>query len=428
MTRVDVSAPVVVLGFHHGGLGIARSLGRWGVGVHGVDADPRAPAFASRFCRGRGVWSLSRADPAASVEFLLRFAPAAECVLVAATDDAALFVAEHADALSARYRFPRNPPELVRAMSDKRALYHLCRRLGVPTPETVFPASRAEVEAFAAAAPFPVMLKGIDGLRLQARRGVKMTIVRTPAELLAAYDALEDPREPNLMLQEYVPGGDDTIWMFNGYFDAASRCVAGFTGKKLRQHPVHTGSTSLGICLENPEVFRLTTAFMAAVGYRGVLDIGWRYDARDGGYLLLDPNPRIGSTFRLFVDRDGMDVARYLYLDLTGQPLPRAHQREGRKWMVEERDLESVLDYLAEGSLTVGEWLRSLRDVEEAAWFARDDLRPFLRVAGATAARGVRAAARRAARLGRGAGAAAGRGYAPRPGASVPAGPAAEGA
>ena len=395
MKGVDASVPVVVLGFHHGGLGIARSLGRWGVAVHGIDGDPRAPAFASRYCRGRAVWSVARSDPRATVDFLLRSAPAERSILVPTSDDAALLVAEHADELSGRYLFQRNPPELVRALCDKRALYHLCRRLDVPTPETVFPQCAADVEAFAASAAFPVMLKGIDGLRLQARTGVKMAIVRDAAELRERYKALEDPREPNLMLQEYIPGGDDTIWMFNGYFGADSGCVAGFTGKKLRQHPVHTGSTSLGICLENPEVYRLTADFMRKVSYRGILDIGWRYDARDGGYKLLDPNPRIGSTFRLFVDRAGMDVARWLYLDLTGQPLPAAAEYAGRRWMVEERDLESVLDYFREGSLGPGEYFRSLRGVEEAAWFARDDLRPFLRVAGATALRGVRAAGRR---------------------------------
>lgn len=393
--RIDPSVPVVVAGMHHGGLGIARTLGRWGVAVHGIDADPRAPALRSGWLRSARVWPFHARPAEETVDFLLRTAPADRSLLVPTSDDLALLVAEHADALSARYLFQRNPPELVRALSDKRALYHLCRSLGVPTPETAFPRCRGEVEAFAASAVFPVMLKGIDGLRLQRRTGVKMAIAATPAELLERYAALEDPASPNLMLQQYIPGGDDTVWMFNGYFDARSACRAGFTGKKLRQHPVHTGATSLGICLDNPEVHRLTVEMMGAIGYRGILDIGWRYDARNGGYLLLDPNPRIGSTFRLFVDQRGMDVARWLYLDLTGQPLPEPAEYQGRKWMVEERDLESSLDYAREGTLTLAEWLRSLRGVEELAWWARDDVRPFATVATRTLGRGVRSLARR---------------------------------
>ena len=36
---------------------------------------------------------------------------------------------------------------------------------------------------------------------------------------------MEDPDQTNLMLQEYIPGGDDSVWMFNGYSDANSECL-----------------------------------------------------------------------------------------------------------------------------------------------------------------------------------------------------------
>jgi predicted ATP-grasp superfamily ATP-dependent carboligase len=165
--------------------------------------------------------------------------------------------------------------------------------------------------------------------------------------------------------------------MFNGYFDRQSECAFGVTGRKLRQFPVHTGATSLGICEENRTVRELTCRFMRAIGYRGILDIGFRYDARDGGYKLLDPNPRIGQTFRLFVAKEGWDVARLLHADLSGQKLPRATPNEGRRWVVEDWDLESCLDYRREGNLPLAEWVSSYVGVEEGAWFAWDDPRPI---------------------------------------------------
>ena len=49
------------------------------------------------------------------------------------------------------------------------------------------------------------------------------------------YRALEErPDNPNILFQEYIPGRDEDVWMFNGYFDRDSRCLAGFTGVKLR--------------------------------------------------------------------------------------------------------------------------------------------------------------------------------------------------
>src|SRR5437660_1734734 len=121
------------------------------------------------------------------------------------------------------------------------------------------------------------------------------------------------------MLQEFIPGGPETSWMFNGYFNPSSDCLIGFTGYKIRQFPPYVGATSLGIYQRNKQVNQVTREFMKAVGYQGILDIGYRYDARDGRYKVMVVNPRIGATFRLFVVENGMDVARALYFDLTGQ-------------------------------------------------------------------------------------------------------------
>jgi predicted ATP-grasp superfamily ATP-dependent carboligase len=221
------------------------------------------------------------------------------------------------------------------------------------------------------------MLKGIHGKSLERRSGKRMFITRTREELLALYDRYEDPSHPNLMLQEYIPGSDDSVWMFNGYFNDKSECLFGITGRKIRQAPVYTGATSLGICLKNEVVDETTKRFMKDIGYKGILDIGYRYDKRDGKYKVLDINPRIGTTFRLFVGKNGLDVARVEYFDLTGQRVPTSQIIEGRKWLVEEADLVSSIRYFHDRNLTFGQWAKSYRGLQETAWFAGDDILPF---------------------------------------------------
>jgi predicted ATP-grasp superfamily ATP-dependent carboligase len=209
-----------------------------------------------------------------------------------------------------------------------------------------------------------------------------MVTVHSPNELIEQYKEMEEPGFPNLMLQEYIPGGDDQIFMFNGYFDQTSDCRIGLTGYKIRQFPVHVGCTSLGECRWNETVSKLTTQFMKAIGYRGVLDIGYRFDARDGQYKVLDINPRVGQAFRLFVAEGDIDVVKALYLDLTGQSLPMIIPREGRRWLIEDYDLTSSHDYYQEGTLRFGEWVRSFKGVEESAWFNWRDLYPFVKMVG----------------------------------------------
>jgi len=378
MYGVNPSVPVVVLGFHYGGLRGARSLGRLGVQVHGLDPDPRAPGFASRYCHSAHVWDCERAPAADTLAFLdelgRQIGPA---VLIPTSDATAALVAEHTDELRHRFLFASVPAELMRALTDKRQVFRLAQRAGVPTPAVLFPRSGDDVARFLQHITFPIVLKAINPARLERRTGQRLLVVHTPDELLVRYAEWEDVEAPNLMLQEYIPGADETVWMFNGVFNERSECVAAFTGQKLRQHPSDGGATSLGRCAQNESIVRLTIDFMRTLGYRGVLDIDYRYDARDGLYKLLDPNPRIGATFRLFVDEQGMDVARLYYLELTGQPVRPTPMRTGRTWIVEERGLATSVYRAADGTLSLRDWWRSLREVEEAAWYARDDRRPF---------------------------------------------------
>lgn len=387
--------PVVVIATTaYSALGFARSLGRLGVPVYGVHPDARSAAARSRYWRRSHTWDLAAAPAARSVEWFLALGRSlSPRPLLVATDDAGcLFLADHGEALREAFDFPPQPPGLTRALSSKQQMYHLCMRHGVPTAETCFPRSRADVVRYAREARFPVMLKGIDTQALHRRVGRRMCRVEDAATLLALYDRWETPGSPNLMLQEFIPGGCERIWMLTAYFGAGSECRFAMSGRKLREYPAYSGVTSLGVVETNPEVLALTARFMRALGYRGILDLDYKLDERTGTYKALDANPRPGANFRLFVDRYGTDAARVLYRDLTGQPLPAVVPHEGRRWVVEDFDCAASARYVRDGALGVGAWLRSYRGVQEAAWFAADDPLPALARGGRVLAQVVRQA------------------------------------
>jgi D-aspartate ligase len=378
------NTPVVVLNmFNHVGVGVVRSLGRLGVPVYGVHAEARSASSASRYCRRTFRWDIRQAAGEDSVSYLQRVAIelGRRPILIPTEDISCLFVADNSEALREHFDLPSQPAGLTRSLSSKHGMYLLCKKHGVPTPETHFPRSRDEVEAFAATATFPVVMKNVDTPIFEdhypERAGAGKAIVRDRAELLETYERSLRTSAGHVLLQEYIPGGAESVWMFNGYYDSRADCLVAFSGRKLRQYPPYIGQTSLGLCTWNDTVVATTKRFLKALGYRGIVDMEYQYDARDGRYKLLDVNPRIGAAFRLFVGTNGMDVARALYLDLTGQPVPSAAPREGRKWLVENYDLVSSAKYGRDRRLTLRGWLRSFADVEETAWLALDDPAPF---------------------------------------------------
>ncbi len=381
----DTSTPVLVLTttaerLLQTPLAVARSLGRLGVAVHIAHPGPPLPYDRSRYVAGRFPVCADATDPHKLLSDLLGMADRMDgkAILVPVDDTAALYVDEHADALGERYLFQRRPPELAASLADKAALHRLCTQRHMPTARTAVPASVAEVVDHAAATGFPIVVKLMDPRRRCAKTP-SVTIARDLRELLAVYHhASGEDGTPNLVLQEYLPGGAESVWMLNAYFDAGSRCLAAFTGVKLRQCPPETGPTSLGVCRANETVVRQATAFLSDLGYTGIVDLGCRYDPRDRRYKLLDVNPRIGATFRLFVDSE-VDVVRAQYLDLTGQVVPPSRTPDGRRWLDEPHDLYASLRLLRPGLGPVA-WVRSLHGVAETAWFAADDPAPFVQM------------------------------------------------
>ncbi len=380
---LDVSTPAVVLKLdpnvlHHGGLGVIRSLGRLGVPVYGVHEGPWAPAASSRYLRGRCYWQPDPGDAGRIQAGLLQLAEriGRPAVLIPTDDAGAIFLAEHGAALRRSFLFPRQPAGLPRQLAGKYSLHELSRTLGVPSPRAALPETIGAASDFAAAAGFPLVAKlsrpwqgGHDKLR-------STSIVTSRRELDGIYEACA-AAGAELMLQEFIPGGPGQDWFFHGYCDASSACRPAFTGLKERSYPAHAGLTSLGQSVPNSRLRGQVTQLLSRLGYRGILDLDLRFDRRDGQYKLLDFNPRLGAQFRVFRDTAGLDVARAEYIDLTGGTLPAGEQVQGRRFLVENYDPIGALGYWRRGELGVGSWLASMRSVDEVAWFARDDIRPF---------------------------------------------------
>lgn len=387
-TQLDTSTPAVILKLdrnvmHHGGLGAIRSLGRLGVPVYGVHEDPLTPAAHSRYLHGRWIWRPPAGDAERVHAGLVTIAEriGRRAVLIPTDDAGAIFLAEHGTDLRGAFLFPDPPAGLPRRLAGKYTLYQLCRELGVPGVAATLPASLADAQNFAGQVGFPLVAKLATPWLTGGTPGLRSTsVIRTRDELVPAYRACAEQDGAALMLQEYIPHRPGQDFFFHGYVhghrDADSRCQPGFVGIKERSYPAHAGLTSFGRWVDNPELHRQATELVNRLGFRGIVDLDYRRDPRDGQYKLLDFNPRLGAQFRLFSDAAGVDVVVAAHLDLTGRDVPAGSPRIGRSFLVENYDLIAALRYRRDG-LDLKSWVESLRRVDELAWFARDDLAPF---------------------------------------------------
>jgi len=221
----------------------------------------------------------------------------------------------------------------------------------------VTPGSREELEAFAATARFPLVIKNAEPWERRRRPVVPYTtVVRSQQELLAIVsrsswgggrpDLAGPPpqaRPASLIVQEFIPDECSQDWVTDLYCAADSSSLVVLTGLKVRTWPPTAGATSCGQSVFNPEVAALAERFCKEIGYIGIADLDWRLDLRDGQYKLVDFNPRLGSRFRLSETESGVDVVRALHLDLTGRQVPRSPQIEGKRIVLEHVDVPARL-------------------------------------------------------------------------------------
>lgn len=377
---MDVSTPVVVIyRGNQGAYGIARSLGALGVPLYLAlhDGAP-TPLSASRYWRETVRWDFDVAADE-SIARLLALAQRLEArhgskpLLLTASDWAAIFIETHAAALADGFVFPYAETGVVRALANKWTMFLAARDNDVPTPLTALPQSLEDVEAFLEDAMLPVVAKAADTFLPHAPSSL---IAQDRAAVLEKFRSDAELGPPNMILQEFVPGNIDDVWMCNAYFDRDGRCRVAYTGRKLRQLS-STGIATLAVCEQNETVAHQVQALLEGMGYRGCVGVGHRYDARDGRYKLLDVNARISGVFRLFRPTNGIDVVRTCYLDLTGQEVEVGELDVGRKWLLED-DIFVSLPKIRRGELSLRPWLRSFRGVREAQWFSRRDPKPFL--------------------------------------------------
>jgi len=284
------------------GLAVVRALAPAGVACHGVHYDAGTPAMATRLARGHAApdW---RVDPEALVDFLVELAGELGLAGAGGMDGdrpgpppASLFVCHDAAlgpvwAAAARLRAAGLHPAFASArplaeLLDKRTQLEAAARVGVAAPWTRW-GEAADLAAAAGECPFPAILKpAFSHLGVKAL-GAKALRCADAAELRAALAAAPGIE---LLLQEYVPGGDDQLYTA-GLFAGAGRHVA-FTGRKLKQHPPGLGIARLAEAVDEPGLVPGGVALLAELGYEGIAQVEYKHDERDGSFRLMEVNFR----------------------------------------------------------------------------------------------------------------------------------------
>ena len=366
------TAPAVVLqSSYANGLGVIRDLGREGVPVVAADPNARALGFVSRYAAGVVV-----PDPAddeeefvAGLEALGRELPR-RAVLFPTHDEYVWAVSRHAGRLETLFRVPFSSWETMHRVADKEEQLRAAWRAGVDTPATRFVRDAADLEEAGSRTTFPAIFKPVASLAFKSRFGRPVLVIPSREELLEVYRRVDDCG--TLMLQEIVPGGDDELYTVGSYLDAASRPLAIFTGRKLRQHPRTFGTSRFAESVWLPDLADAAVRLLAELRFHGVSQVEFKRDHRDGRYKLMEVNARHWLWHSL-ATHCGVNLSLAAYRDAVGEPSVSPPQTDGARWILTLKDTTDSLLEIRRGELTAGAWLASLGGTRVDGVFALDD-------------------------------------------------------
>lgn len=365
--------PAIVLGGEVNALSIARSLARAGVAVYAVNEDA-SPTRHSRYVHW--IPMPARATPDDWAAFLLGRGGASlrEGVLLAASDAALEFVAEHRAELGTRFRLDLSNPSAQRCMLDKLCTYRAAVAAGVPTPRFWAIASAADVGAARQELVYPVIVKPRHSHIFEARFRRKFFKAESFEQTVAAVDVALGAGS-DVLLMEVIPGGDDQLCSYYTYLDEAGQPQFEFTKRIIRRHPVNMGPATYHVTDHIPALREPALALFRHVGLQGVANVEFKLDPRDGVLRLIECNARFTASNELLV-RAGFDMARWVYRRILDErPTMPETYRDGLHLWSPAQDLQAFLELHAAGDLDWLGWIRGLLHRQTfPVWDWRDPL------------------------------------------------------
>ena len=354
----SATPPAIILGGDANALSVARSLVREGVVVYAVNEASSSTRF-SRYVRWVPMPDSATFDHWGAYLFGPASEPARGAVLLAASDAALEFIAANRPRLEERYRLDISDVDAQHCMLDKLCTYRAAEAAGVATPKFWSVAPDADLARLRTELVYPLIVKPRYSYSFEAQFGRKFFVADSFETAVHAVDVAHEAGA-DVLLMEMIPGADDQLCSFYTYLDLDGEPQFAFTKRIIRRYPVNMGSATYHVTDHIPELAKPSIALLKHVGVRGLANVEFKFDARDGSLRLIECNARFTASNELLT-RAGFDLSTWIYHRVIGDDprLPDTYPDGLHLWSPAS-DIRAFLALHAQGQLGLFGWIRSL--------------------------------------------------------------------
>ena len=358
-----------------------RALGAAGIPIVAVYYDRNDPAYVSRYVTESILCPHPEHEEARFHEFVANLATRYPNGVMLPSNDFTLVALSSLPELpeqSAKIAMPN--AQIVSQCIEKDHTYGLANSIGVRAPLTATVHNLDEALEQAELIGFPCLLKPTVGHRFFSVLRVKMFKLTCADALREAWSKIADI-DDDMLIQEFIPGGDDHGVNYNALWHKGQPQVE-VTAEKLRLSPRGIGFPTVVVNRFIPEIIEPARAMLAALDYHGFANVEFKRDARNGEYVLMEINPRLNQSLLLSVST-GMNFALMAYRQCLGLPIGNYAEidpyRVRRYYIDTDRDIREAFKELLTGKLSLKAFLSPYLSRQVSATFSWSDPLPFFK-------------------------------------------------
>ena len=174
------------------------------------------------------------------------------------------------------------PEQLLETFDTKDRFYALCEQYGMDYPKTVIAAPDERIEvADRLPFDFPIVVKpensnALDYLRCHFEGQKKVFFFDTREEYLTMVHSMNgSDYRGKLILQEFIPGGDDAMRVLNSYSDTDGTVRAMCLGQPVLEYydPKSAGNYAAILSRGDTLLYDKMQRFLQAIGYVGPFEL-----------------------------------------------------------------------------------------------------------------------------------------------------------
>jgi D-aspartate ligase len=207
-------------------------------------------------------------------------------------DKSALYLVKRKKELQKYAKIAVNDDDIFQFAIDKYLTMRIGMKNHIPVPYTLADDENVEKELADGKIRLPVVVKPKSGVG-----SIGFRIIDSEQELLSylnEYDGCNGP----LLIQEYIPQGDNPQFRADLFRDRDGVYKAAIVGKVTRWYPLDGGSGIHIMTVHNSDIIAYCKRLLDVINWNGYANIDIVWDERNNMPMILEINGRVGASIK----------------------------------------------------------------------------------------------------------------------------------